>query len=160
MNEIGSLLQIARESSGVSLEEASNDLDIKVEVLENIEDGRTGAFKDIFDLKKYIVVYGKYLGLDDQELIDRFNEHMFEYTSRIPIKEIEKEIEQKNKEEKHDKIASPYTMEKKKSKLSLILAYVIIFLLVIIALVWSVHQVTTDKNVTSVSYGGNNEFTK
>ena len=45
MNEIGEMLKAARESSGVSLNEASKDLDIKVEMLENIEDGRTGAFK-------------------------------------------------------------------------------------------------------------------
>ena len=54
MNEIGEELQYARESSGVSLNEASKDLNIKVEILENIEDGRTGAFKDIFELKEYI----------------------------------------------------------------------------------------------------------
>ena len=92
MNEIGEELQYARESSGVSLNEASKDLGIKVEILENIEDGRTGAFKDIFELKEYISSYAKYLGLDEQELIDEFNEYMFEYTSKIPIKEIEKTI--------------------------------------------------------------------
>ena len=54
LNEIGEELQYARESSGVSLNEASKDLNIKVEILENIEDGRTGAFKDIFELKDYI----------------------------------------------------------------------------------------------------------
>lgn len=100
MNEIGEELQYARESSGVSLNEASKDLGIKVEILENIEDGRTGAFKDIFELKEYISSYAKYLGLDEQELIDEFNEYMFEYTSKIPIKEIEKTIELKIKEEK------------------------------------------------------------
>ena len=63
MNEIGEELQYARESSGVSLNEASKDLGIKVEILENIEDGRTGAFKDIFELKEYISNYAKYLGL-------------------------------------------------------------------------------------------------
>ena len=161
MNEIGSALHEARESSGVSLEEASNDLEIKVEILENIEDGRTGAFKDIFDLKKYIAIYAKYLGLDDQEFIDRFNEHMFEYTSRIPVKEIEKTIEQKNKEEKHNEIASPYTRKSNKyGRLTMILIYIIIVVLVICAMVWSVKQVTTDKSVTKVSYGGYNEFTE
>ena len=37
MNEIGEELQYARESSGVSLNEASKDLGIKVEILENID---------------------------------------------------------------------------------------------------------------------------
>ena len=51
MNEIGEELQYARESSGVSLNEASKDLGIKVEILENIEDGRTGAFKIYLSLR-------------------------------------------------------------------------------------------------------------
>ena len=115
MNEIGEALKYARESSGVSLNEASKDLDIKPEILENIEDGRTGAFKDIYELKDYIASYAKYLGLDENQLIDEFNEYMFEYTSKIPIKEIEKTIELKIKEEKKDeKVVSPYTKEKKK----------------------------------------------
>ena len=68
MNEIGEELQYARESSGVSLNEASKDLGIKVEILENIEDGRTGAFKDIFELKEYISNYAKYLGLNNKDI--------------------------------------------------------------------------------------------
>lgn len=103
LNEIGEELQYARESSGVSLNEASKDLNIKVEILENIEDGRTGAFKDIFELKDYISNYAKYLGLNEKELIDEFNEYMFEYTSKIPIKDIEKTIELKLKEEDNTK---------------------------------------------------------
>ena len=54
MNEIGQNLKEARESSGVSLEEASKDLDIKPLILENIEEGNIGCFKDIFVLKDYI----------------------------------------------------------------------------------------------------------
>ena len=50
MNEIGGLLKETREASGVSLEEASNDLEINTLILENIEDGNIGCFKDIFVL--------------------------------------------------------------------------------------------------------------
>lgn len=157
MNEIGEELQYARESSGVSLNEASKDLNIKVEILENIEDGRTGAFKDIFELKEYISSYAKYLGLNEEELIDEFNEYMFEYTSKIPIKEIEKTIELKIKEEKKedDEIASPYTKKTKKhNKWVYITIYALIFLLVLFTIVWSVKQVTINKNVTdTISYG-------
>ena len=139
MNEIGEELQYARESSGVSLNEASKDLNIKVEILENIEDGRTGAFKDIFELKEYISSYAKYLGLNEEELIDEFNEYMFEYTSKIPIKEIEKTIELKIKEE---------------NKWVYITIYALIFLLVLFTIVWSVKQVTINRNVTdTISYG-------
>ena len=157
MNEIGEELQYARESSGVSLNEASKDLNIKVEILENIEDGRTGAFKDIFELKECISSYAKYLGLNEQELIDEFNEYMFEYTSKIPIKEIEKTIELKIKEEKKedDEIASPYTKKTKKyNKWVYITIYALIFLLVLFTIVWSVKQVTINRNVTdTISYG-------
>ena len=132
MNEIGEALKYARESSGVSLSEASKDLSIKPEILENIEDGRTGAFKDIYELKEYISNYAKYLGLDEKALIDEFNEYMFEYTSKIPIKEIEKTIELKIKEEKKDeKIVSPYTKEKKKyNNWVYVVVYAVIFLMI------------------------------
>ena len=156
MNEIGEELKYARKSSGVSLNEASNDLGIKVEILENIEDGRSGAFKDIFELKEYISNYAKYLGLNEQELIDEFNEYMFEYTSKIPIKEIEKTIELKIKEEKKDDVvASPYTMQAKKyNKWVYIVLYAFIFLLVLFAIIWSVKQVTVNKSSTdTISYG-------
>lgn len=159
MNDIGEMLKNTRESSGVSLKEASKDLDIKEEILENIEDGRTGAFKDIFELKEYITSYAKYLGLDEKSLIDEFNEYMFEYTSKIPIKEIEKTIELKLKEEKkedHNEITSPYTKESKKyNSWVYIVIYVFIFLMICIAVFWSVKQVTINKNITdTISYGG------
>ena len=155
MSEIGETIKEARESSGVSLEEASKDLDIKTEILENIEDGRTGAFKDIFELKEYIKSYAKYLGLDENKLIDEFNEYMFEYTSKIPIKEIEKTIELKIKEEKKDeKIVSPYTKEKKKyNNWVYIVVYAVIILMIVIAVFWSVKQVTINRSVTdTISY--------
>ena len=70
MNDIGETLRDARESSGVSLNEVSKDLDIKVEILQNIEEGKSGAFKDIFELKSLISNYAKYLGLDAEKLVD------------------------------------------------------------------------------------------
>ena len=60
MNEIGCLLKSARETSGVSLEEASADLKIRPAILNNIEEGNMGCFKDIFELKDYIREYSKY----------------------------------------------------------------------------------------------------
>ena len=125
MNEIGETIKEARESSGVSLEEASKDLDIKTEILENIEDGRTGAFKDIFELKEYIKSYAKYLGLDENKLIDEFNEYMFEYTSKIPIKEIEKTIELKIKEKKKMRRLFPHILKKRKN---IIIGFISLFM--------------------------------
>ena len=155
MNDIGETLRDARESSGVSLNEVSKDLDIKVEILQNIEEGKSGAFKDIFELKSLISNYAKYLGLDAEKLVDEFNEYMFEYTSKIPIKEIEKTIELKIKEEKKDeKIVSPYTKEKKKyNNWVYIVVYAVIILMIVIAVFWSVKQVTINRSVTdTISY--------
>ena len=99
LNDVGELLRSTRESSGVSLEEASADLEIKTLILENIEDGNIGCFKDIFVLKDNIRNYAKYLGLDADKVIDEFNEYLFEYTSKIPVEDIEKAMEEKQKEE-------------------------------------------------------------
>ncbi len=149
MESIGSLLKETRETSGVSIKEASEDLDIKENFLLNIEEGKIGCFKDIFELKEYITSYSKYLGLDSEKLIDDFNEYMFEYTSKIPVKEIER-IAKKEAREEASKIASPYTKFRKYSRNYYIAIYLIIFLLVILAIVWSVKQITIDSRITNV----------
>ena len=132
MNEIGEELQYARESSGVSLNEASKDLGIKVEILENIEDGRTGAFKDIFELKEYISNYAKYLGLNEDELIDEFNEYLFDETSKIPIDIIEQA--KKEKKEDTEELSSPYT-KKEKNKIKIPKIIIGLFILIILIIV-------------------------
>jgi len=152
LNEIGALLRETREDSGVSLEEASNDLEIKAIILENIEDGNIGCFKDIFVLKDYIFDYAKYLGLDADKCIDDFNEYLFEYTNKIPVKEIEKAILEKRKEEeKEDKVVSPYTSPvKKELKIWQVILIVIAMILTVIVLVWSVMQLAVNNQVTTV----------
>ena len=157
MNEIGNILRVTRESSGVSIEEASHDLDIKEVILENIEDGKIGSFKDVFQLKTYINDYAKYLGLDGEKLVDSFNEYLFEYTSRIPIKEIEKKVQDQAKEDSQtDKVHSPYTMEKRNHSLLFYrVIYITIAIIAVILLVWSVKQITINKRVTDeISYKG------
>ncbi len=153
MVRIGSLLKETRESSGVKLEEASSDLNIKMEYLLNIESGNIGCFKDIYELKNYLLNYAKYLGLDGDKLIDEFNEYMFEYTSKIPIKAIEKQAKMDAKEET-GKIVSPYTKKPRKySKKYYIGIYLIIFLLVILAIFWSIRQITVGNTKSNaISY--------
>lgn len=152
MNEIGELLRNTREGSGVSLEEASSDLEIKALILENIEEGNIGCFKDIFLLKDYVYNYAKYLGLEPEKIIDKFNEYLFEYTSKIPLLDIEKAMKEKAREEvTTDKVISPYTMEQKKkgNKLAYVLFFVAVILVVIIA-VWAVKRITIDNTTTSM----------
>ena len=152
MNEIGELLRSTREESGVSLEEASGDLEIKTLILENIEDGNIGCFKDIFVLKDYIYNYAKYLGLEPDKIIDEFNEYLFEYTSKIPLEDIEKAMQEQQKEESdEEKIISPYTTSVKKSNNFFIIAFgVALALLVLLVVVWSVKQITVSNKTTNV----------
>ena len=133
MKEIGEKLKITREEQGVSVEEAASDLNLRVSQIENIEAGNLKAFKDVFYLKYFIRDYAKYLGLDEEEIIDEFNEYFFTATSKIPIVEIEKASNTKKKEQKKEKVVSPYTLtEKTKSKLVPIIVGLIIALLIIL----------------------------
>ncbi len=153
MDRLGSLLKEKRESKGVNISEASGDLEIKEVILENIEEGNIGAFKDIFVLKENIKSYAKYLGLEPDSLIDEFNEYLFEYTSKIPIKEIEKEIKSLNsKTEKEElKMSSPYTLSSKKyPKKYYVMIYAIIMLLILIVLFWSIKQITGNTKASNV----------
>lgn len=155
MNEIGLTLKQARENSGVSIDEASKDLNIKPLTIENIESGNIGCFKDIFALKENIAAYAKYLGLDSTKMVDLFNEYLFEYTSKISISDIETKIKEQQKEQEHDeetKISSPYTMtnEVYKSK-SLLWVYVLVAILVALVTFWAVKQITIDNNRSSMS---------
>ena len=135
MIEIGEKLKDAREEKGVSVKEAAEDLNLRTSQIENIEAGNLKAFKDIFYLKVFIRDYAKYLGLDEEEIMDEVNEFFFEETSKIPIKEIEKASNKKRKEqEKEKKVISPYTMEEKKKTnvVPIIVTMIIILLMILI----------------------------
>ena len=141
MKEIGEKLKEARESMGITIEEASADLKLRPSQLENIEAGNKQAFKDIFYLKMFIKNYSKYLGLDYDEMIEEFNEYLFDFTSKISIEDIKKaEIEQKKKEKKLKtiKISSPYTVEKKQQRQIprfLIIGGIILLIVIIVYIV-------------------------
>ena len=154
MNEIGCLLKSARETSGVSLEEASADLKIRPAILNNIEEGNMGCFKDIFELKDYIREYSKDLGINPDKMVDEFNEYMFEATSKIPVKEIENQIKEKNKMEATGeiRIMSPYTDNKSRYKTkNYLLLYLLVIVLVALVIFWSVKQITIGNTVTTIA---------
>ena len=115
MKEIGIKLKETRESMGISMEEAAEDLKVKKIQIENIEEGNMDAFKDIFYLKYFIRDYSKYLGLNYEDMVDEFNEYLFDYTSKISIEDI-KQAQNKEKPIKKEekKIMSPYTIENRK----------------------------------------------
>lgn len=169
MIETGESLKKTRESAGISLEEASTDINIPVLVLEQLESGSFGAFENVYDLKKKLLDYSKYLGLDVSDVERKFNEYMFDHTSKMPMSDIEKAIKEQEKETKEleeDRIASPYTKVYPKEKtLPYVLTGVGIVILVVIAVMWAVSQITIQNDRTkSISYfteeGENYELTK
>ena len=116
MKEIGEKLKDTREAMGISLDEAAEDLKLRPSQIENIEAGNMEMFKDIFYLKYFIRDYAKYLGLDHEEMVDEFNEYLFDYTSKISLDDIKnaKKNVGKVSNEPIKKIVSPYTLERKK----------------------------------------------
>lgn len=151
IKETGKALKSTRESSGVSLEEASRDLDIPVLTLVQIEDGSIGSFEDIYELKDMLLEYAKYLGLNQEEVTKKFNEYMFDYTSKIPMADIEKAQKEQESINDVDRIASPYTKVYPKEKtLPYIITGIVVVILVILAVVWSIHEITVNNTRTDI----------
>ena len=159
MKEIGGQLKAAREEHGVSIEEAASDLNLRAQQIENIEKGNLKVFKDVFYLKSFIRGYAKYLGLDEEKIMDEFNEYFFEETSKIPIAEIEKASKKKQKEKANEqKVVSPYTMEEKpKSKFVMIIVGLIILLLIFLIgyIVVTQYINPNDEEQNAITYLGN-----
>ena len=107
MKELGEYLKTHREENGVSLDEASEDLQIDKDLLESIEEGNIRAFRDVYTLKDYVRNYAKYLGLDPEKVLDEFNDFLFEHTSKISLEDIKEA--QKKEESLKKKTISPYT---------------------------------------------------
>ena len=128
MKEIGQQLKTAREKIGVSIEEVAEDLKVRPTQVENIEAGNSEAFDDVFYLKYFIRDYAKYLGLNKEDLVDEFNEYLFDYTSRLSLED----IKMATKESKPTKaVKSPYTYDKKRKAIVIpLIVYGVIALLV------------------------------
>mgnify|MGYP003310288781 CR=1 FL=1 len=138
----------ARETIGISKNEVIKDLNITESQLDNLEDGNFNAFKDVFFLKDTIKVYAKYLNLDEDEIVDKFNDFIFGYTSRIPIRDIldqTREINILESKSEENKIVSPYTLKrKKKSNIKYVIAY-ILAVIVLVILVLLIVKFLSDK---------------
>lgn len=139
MKEIGEFLKNSRIHNGVSLEEASEDLNLSVLQLENIEEGNVRAFKDVFTLRELVRDYAKYLGVEIEQVMEEFNDFMFEHTSKISLTDIiEARVAKAPQEEEKDKIASPYTRIKSKKNWNLkpiIIGLALLFFLLIVVFV-------------------------
>ena len=81
MKDIGLKLKEKREENGVSIEEVAEDLKMRPSQIISLEEGKKEDFKDVLFLKYFIRDYAKYLGLDGEEMVDEFNEFLFDFTS-------------------------------------------------------------------------------
>ena len=157
MKEIGEKLKEARENIGISIDEAAEDLKVEISQIESVEDGNVEAFSDILNLKYFISDYSKYLGLDKDEMVDEFNEYLFDYTSKLSIEDIKKEV--KIEKEKGNKIQSPYTIERVFQYITY--GALIILLLIVVYLIYKVATGDDDNNTdNNVVIGGYHELTK
>ena len=143
MKEIGEKLKEARESIGVSIEEVAEDLKLRPSQIENIETGNTDAFKDMFYLKYFIRDYAKYLGLDKEDLIDEFNEYLFDYTSRLSLDDI-KAAKKSKKENK--KIKSPYTIERKNHMPIIMFGIYVIIVILVVLIIYFIINLNHEDN--------------
>ena len=153
MKEIGNFLKRTRIQNGVSLEEASEDLNISTNELENLEEGNIRAFKDVYALKDLVKEYSKYLGKDPDKVLDEFNDFMFEHTSKISLEDI-KEAKQKIKEmDEKPKILSPYSYIPKEKKFDLskikwkrVLGVIgVLLVIILIGIIWNMVNKKDDK---------------
>lgn len=150
MIDIGLKLKEKREENGVSVEEVAEDLKVRPAQIINLEEGKREEFKDVVFLKYFIRDYAKYLGLNSDELVDEFNEFLFDYTSKIPLEEIEKaRLVFVNKKE----IISPYTRvnsNKRYIKLSIVLVSAFLLLVTTYLVVSNIDR--NDFNDNNVTY--------
>lgn len=148
VKELGEYLKEVRENNGVSIEEASDDLEIDSFLLENLEEGNIRAFRDVLGMKDKIKAYAKYLGLDPEEIADEFNDFLFEHTSKISLSDILAVEKEKNKvkEETVKKMSSPYTIVKQKKLNVKPMLYVVLGIFLFIMFILLVFNIMRPKD--------------
>ena len=135
MKEIGEEFKIKREEIGITIEEVSSDLKKDTILIENLENGNHKVFKDVLELKEVVSGYAKYLGLDDEKLMDDLDDFLFEKTSKISIEDIQERLKQEKEKQKENEknIRTPYTLEfeNKKSTILVIILFLVLIILII-----------------------------
>lgn len=132
MKEIGEEFKEKRQEIGITIEEVSSDLGKDTLLIENLESGNHKVFKDVLELKDMVKIYAKYLGLNDEKLLEEIDDFLFEKTSKISIEDIKERLKQeKRKDEK--KVRTPYTLEyeNKKNITLVIILFIIVVILVL-----------------------------
>ena len=136
MKELGEYLKHTRISNGVSIAEAAEDLDFSPSHIENIESGNVKAFKDVYELKESVKQYAKYLGLKPDDVINEFNDFLFEHTSKISLDDIK--AAQKKNTSNEKKVKSPYTKEYKEKIKVWPICLIVLILVILIFIIYIV----------------------
>ncbi|MBM3307691.1 MAG: DUF4115 domain-containing protein [Candidatus Eisenbacteria bacterium] len=72
MESVGELLRKARESQGKTVEEVAKVTRMTAGTIEALEDDRYNALPALVYVKSHIRAYARYLGLDEQTVLDRY----------------------------------------------------------------------------------------
>ena len=83
MESLGKYLKAERESQNLSLKEVSESTRIKERLLNAIEEDRYDLISSPVYVKGFLDAYGRYLGLDSNEIILQYQEN---YEKRTPLK--------------------------------------------------------------------------
>lgn len=149
LKEIGESLKETRENIGLTIGEVASDLKLRPTQVENIEAGNVDAFKDIFFLKSLIKEYAKYLGMSYEDMVDEFNEYLFDRTSKISLDDIKKAKKKaEKKQKKEERIASPYTIDR---KIKPVTKYIIIAGIVLLLIVGVIGIIKINQNDTKTN---------
>lgn len=163
MKELGLIFKNKREENSISIEEASHDLNVDSDLIENLEIGNTKIFKDIIFFKRLVNDYAKYLSLDKDKINEQLNDYLFEHTSKISLDDIERA---KNKVDSN-RIYSPYTnpikekkleIDKPEYKLALLISLILLFILMLILI--KLFLINNTEKIKGQRYEKKNEFTK
>ena len=145
LKEIGEKLKEARDNIGISIEEAAEDLKVLPSQIETIENGEMDKFKDVYSVKYFIRDYAKYLGLKYEDLIDEFNEYLFDYTSKLSIDDIKK-AKKKDLQKDEIKVSSPYALEPKEPYCIPPFVYIILAIVLLGVIGFFVFKTIKDNN--------------
>lgn len=163
MKELGLIFKKKRQENSISIEEASHDLNVDSDLIENLEIGNTKIFKDVIFLKQLVNDYAKYLSLDKEKINEQLNDYLFEHTTKISLEDIARE----SKRIESNKVSSPYThpinekkieINKPEYKLALMVVLVLMFILMLILI--KLFLINNTEKIKGQRYEKKNEFTK
>jgi len=89
LEQIGIKLKNERQNSGISLQQVSEATKISIRYLQSIESGSFSAIPGEVYLKGFLKIYGDFLGLKGQTLVEEYKEWKAQ-ESEIPVTEDKK----------------------------------------------------------------------